>query len=138
MDADRFDSVAKSVGRSATRRLTLRTLLGGTLGLLGLAETTAKGKKRKKRCGSCKRRNKQGRCRPKPNDAVCEGSGKCLNGTCNPQPTCKPTDTVCTTNTECCSGSCPGATLCAKGGAGTPCFGGNDCTSGNCIGFRCQ
>lgn len=56
MDLDRFDRLTKSLTTSRTRRGALAALVGGSLGLLGLAATDAKkgkgkgkGKKRKRK-----------------------------------------------------------------------------------------
>jgi len=59
MDPNRFDTLARSLTDARSRRAALASLLGGTLGLLGLAETSAKnrtgndvhgeGKKKKKK-----------------------------------------------------------------------------------------
>lgn len=70
MDADRFDALTHALTTARSRRGALATLLGGTLGLLGLIETAGnkgKGKKKRKRkqdlClndGSrCKKESKQ-------------------------------------------------------------------------------
>jgi hypothetical protein len=47
MDDTRFDAFNRSLTNLRSRRGTLGALLGGTLGLLGLSETTAKKKKKK-------------------------------------------------------------------------------------------
>jgi hypothetical protein len=50
MDADRFDSLSRSLTDTPSRRGALAALLGGSLGLLGMTETDAKkGKKKKKK-----------------------------------------------------------------------------------------
>jgi len=49
LDAHRFDTLARSLSFTGSRRTALAALLGGTLGLLSLADTAAKkGKNRKK------------------------------------------------------------------------------------------
>jgi hypothetical protein len=54
MDADRFDTLSRTLGTPVPRRGTLAALLGGTLGLRGLTETTAKHKKKhEKPCPTC-------------------------------------------------------------------------------------
>lgn len=48
MDATRFDRLARSLTAARSRRGAAGTLLGGALGLLGLADTAArKGRKKK-------------------------------------------------------------------------------------------
>ena len=90
-------------------------------------------------CKECR----DGTCSNKTNDTTCNGMGKCLNGTCNAQPTCKQFNAPCIVGTPpfCCSGNCdnlvPGNVHCAKGAAGTMCLASTNCTSGSCIGYTC-
>src|SRR5215212_8860240 len=49
MDGSRFDALARALHEVRSRRGAFASLLGGTVGLLGLAETTAKKKKKKKK-----------------------------------------------------------------------------------------
>ena len=98
------------------------------------------------RCGICED-CLNGSCVPKPNDASCDGSGKCLAGSCNPVPTCLPAVSVTPCKSPempalCCSGHCCEIVVpdfkCCKGQAGTPCFGNEDCGPGLvCSGYRC-
>src|SRR5688572_9355878 len=80
MDAERFDSLARSFTAVPTRRRALVATLGGALGVLGLVhpdETAGK----KKPCPPCKKR-KQGKCKKKlPDGTGCSG-GTCQNGSC--------------------------------------------------------
>ena len=67
VDANRFDDVARSLHIEAPRRGALSLLLGGALGLAGLAETAAKGKgkgKKKKKKDVCGKTSKacKGNC----------------------------------------------------------------------------
>ena len=87
-----------------------------------------------------------GRCGAKnrPDDAACDGTGRCLAGRCNAQPVCSPVGTNCPSASAppCCSGRCAqnpttGAYRCAPGAPGAPCLGGADCYSGGCVGYRC-
>ena len=59
MDADRFDSLTRSLMSSGSRRRALGAVAGGVLGLLGLADSddasAAKSGKCKPRCGECAR-----------------------------------------------------------------------------------
>ena len=58
MDADRFDSLARSLTAAGSRRRALAAALSGALGLLGLAHpddvAAAKSGKCKPKCGECK------------------------------------------------------------------------------------
>jgi hypothetical protein len=51
MDADRFDALSRSLTRARSRRGALTSLLGATLGLVGVGRTEAK-----KTCPPCKKR----------------------------------------------------------------------------------
>jgi hypothetical protein len=105
MDADRFDSLTRALTEARTRRGTLAALLGGTLGLRGLADVDAKnckkiGNKKKRKACLKKAKNKK-----KPNcfdlipcgDACCARSESCCGNHC-----CLPFQTCC--GTGCCSG----------------------------------
>ena len=75
MDQHRFDTLTRTISTVRSRRAALGTLLAGTLGLLDLAETSAK-----KACSTCKKR-KHGKCKANKqlNDKPCpDGS----DGTC--------------------------------------------------------
>jgi hypothetical protein len=130
MDGNRFDALVKTLIAGTNRRRTLSALLGGTLGLLGLADPdevwSAKSGKCKQECdplcefckeGRCrtkKKRNgkkvkvcKRGKCKPKSNETRCAApaGGICQNGAC-----------ACPNGTEACgggSGVC--VPLCAPG-----------------------
>jgi hypothetical protein len=84
MDAEQFDTLARSLTDRRSRRGALASLLGGSLGLVGLTQTEAKAKKTKP-CPPCKKR-KKGKCKPKPAGTACTvstgGSGRCQNGAC--------------------------------------------------------
>lgn len=101
MDGNRFDALAKTLIAATSRRRTLSGLLGGTLGLLGLADPdgawSAKSGRCKKKCDECekcqkgkcrktksgKKRCKKGKCQPKANGTPCfEATGACQNGRC--------------------------------------------------------
>src|SRR5215213_1050363 len=78
MDADRFDALSRSLTTARSRRGALASLLGGTLGLVGLAETEAK-----KKCPPCKKA-KNGKCKKnRPDGTACPG-GACQGGRCQP------------------------------------------------------
>src|SRR5262245_56482784 len=112
MDADRFEQALRRLTTSPSRRQALRGLVGAILGgsVLGGASLVpaAKGKKGGKGKGGGKKKGKgkptkpqcpascpvcqqcvDGQsCTPVANDAACNGTGRCLNGTCNPPPNC--------------------------------------------------
>ena len=125
MDGTRFDSLTRILTDSRSRRGALASLLGGTLGLVGLTQTEAR---KKKPCPPCKKR-KHGKCKANlPNGSGCPG-GTCQNGACV---------TACTRNcasktcgTDGCGGSC-GSCIAPQtcGGGGTPgqCGGGASAT----------
>src|SRR5215208_3853558 len=104
MDADRFDSLARTLTTMGSRRA-LAAAIGGALGVIALADpkNAAAGNsgKCKPTCDECEKCDKgkchktkhgkvckKGKCKPKPNDSPCSGSGRCLNGTCNLPPVC--------------------------------------------------
>ena len=151
MEAERFDAVTRTFVVPVSRRLTLGAVIAGALSLVGLgAEAAVKSPRCPHACSSCercqrgrchrrngKKRCTKGNCVDLPDDTVCDGTGHCLFGFCNPQPTCLPATQACTPSSPCCSGSCVGG-ACAKGTIGAPCLSANDCLSGTCLGFRCQ
>lgn len=99
MDRTRLDALVKTLIAETSRRRTLRGLVGGTLGILGLSlpdeaaaaakckptcdecATCKKGKCRKTRSG--KKKCKKGKCRPKANGTTCS-RGECHSGRCGP------------------------------------------------------
>jgi len=66
MDTNRFDFLSRSLRDARSRRGALTSVLGGTLGLLGLAETDAKKKKGKGKKGKGKKGGKGGKGTPPP------------------------------------------------------------------------
>jgi hypothetical protein len=106
VDPHRFDTLTRSLSSRPSRRGALAALLGGTLGLVGLAETAAKkgkskskGKKKDKGkgtpsqspgsppSGGCTDVDCGGSCPRCPNGRSCRGRGDCAsafcaNGTC--------------------------------------------------------
>jgi hypothetical protein len=160
MDESRFDALTRLVERGA-RRQVLRALGMGVLGGLGLGAipamdaAAAKGRGCREDCGPCatcqpgtckrkhgKKKCKPGRCVPRADDSSCAGSGRCLNGECNPRPTCAPRNENCIPDGDCCSGICSYFDMalnnCLAGPGGTPCYEDDDCESESCIGYRCQ
>jgi hypothetical protein len=143
MDDSRFDGLTRAFITARSRRAALSTLLGGTFGLLGLADTTAK-----KSCPPCKKR-KHGKCKANKqlNDTPCP-SGTCQDGRCvastepdsepPPEPTPEPPPT-------CPAGECSRKNPCGDGcacldiGGGTrrclavgTCSGVGECGWGTC------
>lgn len=138
VDDNRFDHLTRTLG---TRRVLVGSLLAGTAGLLGLPASEAKKhkKKKKKRGGP-----PLSFCATRANDTVCNDTGRCLNGVCNPQPSCDIFTSVCLIAApgSCCSGMCEPLMdelgNCALGAAGQQCQSSTDCLSGSCVGYRCQ
>jgi hypothetical protein len=158
MDAHQFDILARSLAQTGSRRRAAAAVLGSTLGFLGLShldEATAGGacKPACSECQTCQKgkchktkhgkKCKKGTCTNTSDDTPCNGTGKCLQGTCNVQPMCLQFGDLCPAISpqDCCSGSCPevliGAGQCLTGAAGARCLTPTDCTSGSCVGFRC-
>jgi hypothetical protein len=81
-----------------------------------------------------------GPCAGKADNSDCNGTGRCLNGVCNPKPTCLARGASCTGNAACCTKACEGGTC--DGGVdsepiGAECQVDADCLSSRCIGYRC-
>jgi hypothetical protein len=160
MDEIRFDSLTRSLTTARSRRRALGGLLTGVFGVLSRPEPEEAAAhdlkdKCKKKSGEakkkCLKKAKQhaaqharqtpppGPCIAKPNDAACNGNGRCLNGVCNPKPQCLDHEAACFTPGECCSGLCQSfINNCDPRGAanGSPCHSGFDCRSGYCLGYR--
>ena len=147
MDAPRFDRLTRFLSASPTRRTMLGLGSAGLLGSIGLGSIDAKknrNKKKCKKCGSCAKCNK-GKCQPKADDSACEGTGRCLNGRCNPLPICVQALEACPPEdypVECCSGHCtfnPPFVGCSFSSPGGRCVESDDCgPGGTCVGYRCQ
>jgi hypothetical protein len=166
MDGSQFDTLLRSLTTARSRRGAVVGLLGGALGLLGLTDSEAKRKKKhhKKKgqgspppsppasppppcpagCAACQE-CQNGACVTKANDSTCNGDGRCLNGTCNPRPTCLANEATCTEGgTPCCSGNCEdpaGANVffcLGVASAGAICQENVHCLSNACVGYRCQ
>jgi Chaperone of endosialidase len=165
MDADRFDTLTRSLTETHSRRGALAAVLGSSLGLLGLADVAANNKK--KGNGNKKKRNKGGNPTgqlPPPPDStapppdatcnppcrggqVCDGENcVCTNGTtfCRSSKTCQ----QCCSDEDCCGqANCPpDKPVCRTNGgigmcgcpSGEPICGGACCTQGfGCSGGIC-
>lgn len=167
MDGHQFDDLLRTVARSRRAAIvTLVGAAAGMAGLPDTA-AGKKRKKKKKKCNGCSVCQKcvKGKCRPLPDRTACGGvcqecmggqcvnkaagetcggTNQCLNGVCNVRPDCIKAITVsgCTLIPNCCSGNCDtaafaGAGQCLTGAAGTPCTTASDCTSTQCVGYRC-
>ena len=96
MDGERFDAIVRSAAGLASRRGVLRSsahaIVGSALGLIGIGvaqDADAKKKNKKKK----KKKKKKSTVPPPPppacaspglNDTVCEGTGRCLDGSAIP------------------------------------------------------
>lgn len=146
MDAARFGHRLRVLPPIPTRRDVARALAGLALGAT-LAPTWNDGavaKKNKETCGPCERR-KNGKCRgTKPDDAPCNGDGKCFAGTCVRRPTCLGFGQECDGpgNGPCCSGICIANLICLASNFDQPCHAHTDCstvpTPLQCIAYRCR
>ncbi|MFT4039524.1 MAG: hypothetical protein QM692_15155 [Thermomicrobiales bacterium] len=70
MDGARFDNATRALSDDTSRRSVFGLLLGGAVGLAGLAEAAAKGKKKKK--GKGKKKKKSGVCAKA--ESLCKGN----------------------------------------------------------------
>ena len=150
MDADRFDSLARSLTDPASRRILLGTPLVGVLAALGLTAAEAKkgkkknkNKKKKKNCGAGKTRCGKD-CADTKTDVrhcgtcgnECEGDQRCLEGQCFT--ICSP---ACAETNVCCAAECTDLTTDARncGQCGTVCAENEVCRFANCgcLGPRC-
>jgi hypothetical protein len=128
MDAQRFDTLTKTLSASGSRRGALAALLAGTLGLLGLPETTAGRMKQRHR-----QRHEQGRNTDQDKAAA---EGPCGNGSGKAN--------ACTRHRQCCTGYCDKKRgRCRCRGLGKSCRESRNCctTHGQpmtCQGGRCQ
>ena len=143
MDGARFDTLTRFLTEARSRRGTLVALLGGTLSLVGLAETSAKKKKHKKK----RQRPVSPPPQSPPSSPSCPEGQRLCRGTCLSVLICC-TDDDCAGGRTCQAGTCacplakphicPGSTLCQQccvtadctdttSGAGLP-----TCTNGTC------
>jgi hypothetical protein len=136
VDQNRFDTLTRTFLTVRSRRAALGTLFAGTLGLLDLAETSAR-----KRCGPCKRRS-HGKCKPKLNGTACS-AGTCQDGQCLPSTEASPEPSRTCPTGECSRKSpCGDGCVCLDIGGGTKrclslgstCSGIGDCQANPCAG----
>lgn len=125
MDADRFATLARALTEARSRRAALAAVLGGTLALLGLADTTAtKGKDKKDK----HKDKKKAGCNV---DLDCPGREICNGGRCGP-PDCAFNDD-CPTNHVCSLGRCVlGCSSSSDCEPGSSCRPSGQCGIGEC------
>jgi hypothetical protein len=120
MDADRFDTLTRSLTEARSRRGAVAALLGGTLGLLGLAETAAKNKKKGKGKKGKGKKNKK-----KDEDNTNQNPGAPPDSCANSVKDGGESDV------DCGGGTCPRCAI------DKTCVSRNDCASGRCVGAKC-
>lgn len=162
MDGRQFDDLLRSL--PGTRRAALASLLAALGGLSNLPAADAR-KRKKKRCRGCRvctscvkgkcvavpdhspcggacQECAGGQCVNKPAGTPCGGDSQCREGVCNPRPQCISAGVGgCTAVPNCCSGACddpPAGGVCTQASVGQQCKVNADCTSGACVGYRCQ
>lgn len=151
MDGFRFDGLTRSLATVGSRRRALALALSGALASVVAREDAAahdarkkckkKSGQQKKKCRKKARKHNDSHptssCTGRPDDAVCPG-GKCLQGVCNPTPSCTGGGQPCPTVGQCCVGTCDDeGNTCGRGPVGSVCLTGRDCVSGVCRGHRC-
>lgn len=87
MDGERFDSVARALQSGRPRRSVVGLLLGGALGLAGLATSDAKGGKGGKGKGKGKK-GKKGKGKHKKPTTCMKAAATCLGSSCGMGETC--------------------------------------------------
>lgn len=129
MDADRFDTLARSLTVAGSRRDALVATLGAVLGTVLGASSAERIAAKKKPCPPCKKR-KKGKCKKTLPDGTACPTGECRGGQCI-APTCFDGRKNGNETDVDCGGSCP------KCGTGKRCQGAGDCASGFCAQGRC-
>jgi hypothetical protein len=137
MEADRFDTLTRTLATAGSRRRALVATLGGALGMFGLVhsdEAQAGGKCRPAcdECQTCKqgrcrrtrhgKKCKNGTCHPVRDRTPCSGGGFCQSGTCD-----------CPLGMQFC-GTCvnPKTNRAHCGSCGVVCAAGKVCCNGTC------
>src|SRR5687767_984207 len=89
MDGEGFDRFARALDEARSRRGAFASLLGGTLGLLGLAETGAKKHKKKKKKRKKTTPPPTPTCQPDAPATTCAGKCGAVTNTCGTSVTCE-------------------------------------------------
>jgi hypothetical protein len=141
MDADRFDTLSRTLSQTPSRRGALRLLAGFTVGgllSLGVTETEAhdarpackkKSGKQKKKCLKKARKHNAAHLRETPPQATCATAcavpacQRCQNGTCVAANQGQPCANSATSGepVRCCDGACPDPACTPSGYTGQPC-----------------
>lgn len=138
MDGSAFDDLTKTLTEPRSRRDAHRLVsglaVGGLLALVGVAEGTAR--KKKKPCPPCKKR-KKGKCKVRlPEGTSCIDTagqdGTCQEGRCVPSPTCSDGMKNGNESDVDCGGSCGRCPNSKR------CTGANDCASAYCASGTCE
>ena len=150
MDADRFDTLTRSLSVAGSRRWALAAITG-SLGLIRLTGpddvAAAKSGKCKPKCGECqkcdkgdcerkngKKKCKKGKCKAKANGTPCT-NGSCQGGSCAvlppPSPCTNGVKDGSETDVDCGGGTCPRCAI------GKTCASRNDCASARCVVTTC-
>lgn len=157
MDGERFDTLARILSRSRSRRGIVGLWLGGTLGILGHIPTVAKKRKKKKKkkatpicvpnctgklCGDNGCGGSCGDCSGGKScdgvSCVCPADQLDSGGVCAVPPGCLGQGALCNNSDLCCSAFCAGLLACTGSTAGQRCNVTSDCQSGlRCVGFVC-
>jgi hypothetical protein len=135
MDGPQFDRLTRALRPNTSRRHALHSLvsLGTAAGFAAGGYDVAAKRRRKKK-------KKQGNpCEGQPDDAPCNGSGRCFRGGCVPRPVCGDIQADCTDGSTCCSTNChPGYFHCVESLLGFPCYEDYECIFGaQCLAYRC-
>src|SRR5262245_30741817 len=121
MDTERFDSWVRTLATTRTRRGALLGLLGGGVGLAGVAVVEAKGhkKKHKKHGGGSA---PVVSCVGQPDLTPCGGGQQCSGGVCATPPNCGVAPDGCASPLDCCGNVCdPAVRTCPLSDPGNPC-----------------
>jgi hypothetical protein len=122
MDAERFDSLSRTLTDARSRRGALAALLGSPLGLFGFAETAAKKKRKKK-----KKKKSPVRCTPQCAGKVCgdDGCGATCGVACGGGQVCQDGRCVCANGGVPCLSRCcaPGQVCLDNASCATVCMG---------------
>lgn len=131
MDTERFDRLTRYLTPAGSRRRALVAALSGALSLTLEASSVEEVGAKKKNCPSCKKRNKQGKCKKKKPDGTACATGTCQGGRCL-APTCSDGFKNGSETGIDCGGNC------ARCANGQSCATHIDCVGAFCSGGTCQ